>query len=327
MKILIVHHHRFELWHAPAWMRERLQSALPDFQFLQLENYDRVASEIADTDVFIGWSLRPEQFMAAKKLRWIHSPAAAVHQLMFPELIASDVIVTNSSTVHGPVVAEHAISVLLALAKRLPQAMHYQREKKWAQTLLWNESPRPREVSGATVVVVGMGGIGEAFIRHAKYFGMHVIAVRGNVSKGKGEADEVVPLSGLDEVLPLADFVVLCTPVTPATTGMINESRLNKMKPDAYVINVGRGPLIDEVALVNALRTKRIAGAALDVFVEEPLPAESPLWSLDNMLITPHTAAATERLWDRHYELIVANLKRLLAGAPLLNRVDTRRGY
>jgi phosphoglycerate dehydrogenase-like enzyme len=244
MKILIVHHHRFELWHAPSWMRDRLQSAFPDHQFLQFESYDHVPQEIADTDVFIGWSLRPEQFVAAKKLRWIHSPAAAVHQLMFPELIASDVIVTNSSNVHGPVVAEHAIAVLLALAKRLPQAMHYQEEKKWAQTLLWNEFPRPREVSGATVVVVGVGGIGSAFIRHARNFGMHVIAVRENVSKGKGEADEVVSLSDFDQVLSRADYIVLCTPVTPATTGMINESRLNRMKPDAYIINVGRGPLI-----------------------------------------------------------------------------------
>jgi len=327
MKIVIVHHHRFELWHAPSWLRDRLQSVFPDFQFLQFENYDRVAGEIADTDVFIGWSLRPEQYIAAKKLRWIHSPAAAVHQLMYPELVRSNVIVTNSSNVHGPVVAEHAISVLLALAKRLPQAMHYQREKKWAQTLLWNESPRPREVSGATVVVVGVGGIGSAFIHHARHFGMHVIAVRESVSKGKGEADEVVSLSDLDKVLPRADYILLCTPVTPATTGMINESRLNRMKPDAYIINVGRGPLIDEAALLHALQTKRIAGAALDVFVEEPLPAESPLWSLDNLLITPHTAAVTERLWDRHSELIVENLRRLLAGQPLLNVVDKSKGY
>ena len=246
---------------------------------------------------------------------------------MYPELMASDVVVTNSSNVHGPVVAEHAITVLLALAKRLPQAMQYQREKKWAQTLLWNERPRPRELSGANVVVVGVGGIGSAFIRHAKHFGMHVIAVREDVKKGRGEADEVVSVTELDQVLPRADYVLLSTPVTPATTGMINESRLNKMKPDAYLINVGRGPLVDEAALCNALQTGRIAGAALDVFVEEPLPAGSPLWSLKNLLITPHTAAVTERLWDRHYELIAENLRRLMAGNPLLNRVDTRRGY
>src|SRR5260370_27900221 len=163
MKILIVHYHPFELWHAPAWLRERLQGEFPKLKFLQLSNYDRVPEEIADTDVFIGWSLRPEQFVAAKKLRWIHSPAAAVHQLMFPELLRSNVVVTNSTGVHGPVVAEHAIAVLLALAKRLPQAIRYQAQKQWAQEQLWNKHPGPREVDGATVAVIGMGGIcGEA---------------------------------------------------------------------------------------------------------------------------------------------------------------------
>jgi phosphoglycerate dehydrogenase-like enzyme len=327
MKILIVHYHPFELWHAPAWLRERLQSEFPQLRVLQLPNYERVPEEIADTDVFIGWSLRPEQFLAAKRLRWVHSPAAAVHQLMFPELISSNVVVTNSTGVHGPVVAEHAIAVLLALAKRLPQAMRYQAKRQWSQDQLWNERPRPREVDGATVAVVGMGGIGGEFTRRAKALGMIVLAVRENPTKGAGGADQVFSSSQIDDVLPQADYVLLCTPVTPAATGLINEARLNKMKADSYLINVGRGPLVDEAALVEALKSRRIAGAALDVFVEEPLPRESPFWTLDNVLITPHTAAVTERLWERHFTLIVENLKRFLAGKPLLNEVDKKRGY
>src|SRR5215475_9174311 len=171
MKVLIVHYHPFELWHAPAWLRERLQVAFPQIKFLQLPNYDRVPEEIPDTDVFIGWSLRPPQFVAAKKLRWIHSPAAAVHQLMFPELIQSNVLVTNSTGIHGPVVAEHAIAVLLTLAKRLPQAMQYQAKKVWAQDQLWHERPRPREVADTTVAVVGMGRIGREFTTRAKALG------------------------------------------------------------------------------------------------------------------------------------------------------------
>lgn len=327
MKILIVHYHRFELWHAPTWLRQRLQEAFPNFIVDQLQSYDRVPEEIVDTDFFIGWSLRPEQFVIAKKLKWIHSPAAAVHQLMYPELINSKVVLTNSTGVHGPVVAEHAIAVLLALAKRLPQAMHYQAKKIWAQELLWNEHPRPREVAGATVLVVGMGGIGREFAVRAKALGMKVIAIRENPAKGTGPADEVYGLAQLDELLPKADFVLLCTPVTAATTGIINKERLNKMKFGAYLINVARGPLIDDAALVEALQQQRIAGAALDVFTEEPLPADSPFWSLENVLITPHTAAVTEKLWERHYELIVENLNRFLAGKPLLNEVDKRRGY
>jgi phosphoglycerate dehydrogenase-like enzyme len=327
MKILIVHYHRFELWHAPSWLREKLQDAFPQFIVGQLQSYDRVPEEIVDTDVFIGWSLRPEQFKIANKLRWIHSPAAAVHQLMYPELINSNVILTNSTGVHGPVVAEHAIAVLLALAKRLPQAIHYQAKRIWAQELLWNEHPRPREVGDATVLVVGMGGIGREFALRAKALGMKVIAIRENPSKGAGPADEVYGLAQLDELLPKADFVLLCTPVTPATTGIINQERLNKMKFGAYLINVARGPLVDEPALIEALQQQRIAGAALDVFVEEPLPPESPFWSLENVLITPHTAAVTEKLWERHYDLIVENMNRFLAGKPLLNEVDKKRGY
>ena len=327
MKILIVHYHRFELWHAPLWLRQKLQEAFPDFIVVQLQSYDRVPEEIVDADVFIGWSLRPEQFVIAKKLKWIHSPAAAVHQLMYPELIRSKVILTNSTGVHGPVVAEHAVAVMLALAKRLPQAMHYQAGKIWAQELLWNEHPRPREVAGATALVVGMGGIGREFAARAKALGMKVLAVRENPAKGAGPADAVYGPEQIDQILPQADFVLLCTPVTPATTGLINGERLGKMKFGAYLINVARGPLIDDAALIEALRQKRIAGAALDVFVEEPLPADSPFWSLDNALITPHTAAVTEKLWDRHYDLIVENLNRFLAGKPLLNEVDKGRGY
>jgi phosphoglycerate dehydrogenase-like enzyme len=327
MKVLIVHYHSFELWHAPAWIRERLQQDFPDHQFIQLQNYDRVPEEIADTDVFIGWSLRPQQFVAAKKLRWIHSPAAAVHQLMFPELIQSNVMVTNSTGIHGPVVAEHGIAVLLALAKRLPQAMQYQAKKFWSQDQLWHERPRPREVADTTVVVIGMGGIGREFTARAKALGMKVLAIRENPAKGADGADAVYSPAQLDDVLPQADYVLLCTPVTPATTSIINAARLSKMKPDAYLINVGRGPLVDEAALLEALQDRRIAGAALDVFNEEPLPAASPFWSLDNLLITPHTAAVTERLWDRHYKLIAENMKRFLAGERLLNEVDKSRGY
>ncbi|HEX7286016.1 MAG TPA: D-2-hydroxyacid dehydrogenase [Candidatus Angelobacter sp.] len=327
MKILIVHHHRFELWHAPAWLRERLRKTFPAFTFVQLEDYERIAEEIADTDIFIGWSLRPDQLAGARKLKWVHSPAAAIHQLMYPELINSSVVVTNSTGVHGPVVAEHAIAVLLALAKRLPQAMQYQAKKVWAQEILWKEQPRPREVAGATAAVIGMGGIGGEFAGRARALGLKVLAVRENPAKGPGLADAVFGPEKIEEVLSQADYVLLCTPVTPATTHIINAARLQKMKPDAYLINVARGTLIDERALIAALKVRRIAGAALDVFEEEPLPADSEFWSLDNVLITPHTAAVTEKLWDRHYDLIVENLRRFLDGRPLLNHVDKKRGY
>jgi len=327
MKVLIVHYHPFELWQAPAWLLGRLREAFPQIDWVHLPNYDRVPEEIHDTDVMIGWSIKPQQFREAYRLKWIHSPAAGIHQLMFPELINSSVVVTNSREVHGMVVAEHAIAMVLALAKRIPQSVRYQARKEWAQEKLWHEYPRPREIAGATVVVVGMGGIGREFTARAKALGMRVVAVRENPANGTSGADAVVGAGQLDEVLPQADYVLLCTPVTPATTGMINQSRLAKMKSDAYLLNVGRGPLIDDAALIEALQARRIGGAALDVFVEEPLPVESPYWSLDNVLITPHTAAVTDKLWDRHYDLIVENMNRFLEGRPLLYEVDKRKGY
>ncbi len=327
MKILICHFHRFELWCAPAWLSQRLERDFPGVKAVHLPDYERLPEEIPDTDIYIGWAIQPEQFMRARRLRWIHSPAAAIHQLMFPELVRSDVIVTNAGGVHGPVVAEHAIAVLLALAKRLPQAMHYQHKKEWAQETLWMEQPRPREIARATVLVIGMGSIGREFTARAKALGMRVLAVRENPAKGLDGADEVYGVPQLNAVLTQADYVLVCTPVTPSTKGFMDRERIGKMKPDSYLINVGRGSLVDERALLDAVQKNAIAGAALDVFNEEPLPSGSPFWGLTNVLITPHTAAVTERLWDRHYQLICENLKRFLAGQPLMNLIDKQSGY
>ena len=162
MKLLIALHHRFELWQIPPWFSERLRRDFPQIEVVHLPNYDRVIEEIADADIAISWSLRGDQIKAAKKLRWIHSTAAAVHQMMTPELRATDIIVTNARDVHGPVVAEHAIALAFALAKRLPQAVRYQQQKHWAQHDLWNGQPRPRELKGATMTIVGMGAIGSS---------------------------------------------------------------------------------------------------------------------------------------------------------------------
>jgi phosphoglycerate dehydrogenase-like enzyme len=327
MKVLIVHFNTFELWHAPAWLSQRLRGDFPEHQFVQLESNERVPREIEETDVFVGYYLSPPDFLRGARLKWIHAPTAAVHQLMYPELVASGVRVTNSTGIHGPVVAEHALALIMALAKRIPQSMRYQANKTWAQDRVWSELPHPREIAGGSVAVLGMGGIGSEFTRLAKSVGMRVLAVREKPEKGTGGADEVYSTSQIEEVLPKADYVLLCAPLTPATRGIINAARLAKMKRDAYLVNVSRGPLIVEDDLIRALKQKQIGGAALDVFVEEPLPRKSEFWDLDNLLITPHTASFTERLWERHYQHIQENLKRFVAGKPLLNEVDKRRGY
>ena len=327
MKLLIALHHRFELWQMPSWFPERLRRDFPQLYVEHLSNYDHVIEEIADADIAISWSLRGEQIKAAKQLRWIHSTAAAVHQLMTPELRATDIVVTNARDVHGPVVAEHAIALTFALAKRLPQAVRYQKRKHWAQHDLWNERPRPRELTGSTMTIVGLGAIGTPLARLSKSLGMRVIGVREHAERGSEIADAIYGFEKLDDALSAADFIVLAVPVTPKTRHLMNAERLARLKPGAYLINVGRGVLIDEAVLVDALRAKSFGGAALDVATEEPLPPESPLWEMENVLITPHIAGLTEKMWERHYEHYTKNLHRFLAGETLLWVVDKERGY
>lgn len=327
MKVLLAIHHRFELWNAPDWLGPRLQREFPQHIFVQLQNLDRLINEIADAEVLVGWQLRPEQFRVADKLRWIHATTAAVHQLMFPELVASDVRVTNSTSIHGPVVAEHAIALVLALAKGLHFAVNQQAQHRWAQQDLWSSAFRPREVAGATLGVIGLGAIGRECVRLAKALGMRVVALREHPEKGSEGADQVLGPAQLDQLLAEADYVLLAAPLTGRTRALFNAETFSKMRNDACFLNVSRGDLVDENALERALRTRKIRAAALDVFQTEPLPPESPLWSLENLLITPHSAALTDKLWDRHYVRIAENLRRYMAGQTLLGEVDKEKGY
>ena len=254
MKLLIVLHHRFHLWQAPSWFSERLRRDFPDLEVVHLSDYDRVNQEIADADIVIGWSLRGEQIRAAKKLKWIHSTATAVHALMSTELRASNIVVTNARDVHGPVVAEHAMALMFALAKRLPQAMRHQQQGRWAQQDLWEASPPPREIRGAMLTIVGLGGIGRPLAKLANALGMRVAAVREHSSKAAEGVDQIFGFEHMEQALRQADFVVLALPVTPQTERLMNAPRLGYLKPEAYLVNVGRGVLIDEAALIDALQ-------------------------------------------------------------------------
>ena len=327
MKIVIALPHRFSLWQAPPWFLERLKSQFPQLSFTEVKDYMGLPVQLKDADVFVGWSLRPEQLTLAPKVSWIHSPAAAVHQLMFPALVNSKIMVTNSSEVHGPVVAEHVMALIFAMARRLDKAFWYQQQKLWGQEQIWNEKPHPMEVAGSNVLLVGLGNIGREVVVRAKAMGAQVIGIREHPEKGNEGCEAVFAPSHVDTIISDMDFVVLSAPLTESTRGFINAARLARMKRTAYLINVSRGPLVDDAALVAALRGKKIGGAALDVFEEEPLPATSPYWTLDNCLITPHIAALTEKLWERHYALFADNLVRFMTGKELRGIVDKQRGY
>ena len=328
MKLLIVVHHRLPLWNVPAWFADRLGREFPDLEIVNRDSYNGIETDLRDAEVIFTISLRPEQLAAAPTLHWIHAPTAAVHQFLFPELINSDVLLTNSREVHGPVVAEHVMALMFALAKKIPKAVRFQQKRVWGQEAMWTEGVHLQELANATLGLVGVGSIGRRVAQMASAMGMRVIAVREHVDKVTPPGVEAVfPVVELDKLLNQSDYVVLAAPLTSATQGLINARALTVMKPSAYLINVGRGPQVDEAALAEALHERRIAGAALDVFEKEPLPSDSPLWGLDNLLITPHTAGLTDKLWDRHYELFSENLRRYLSAQTLQYVVDKHKGY
>ena len=328
-KLLLCVWHWFTLWRPPADVAVHIRRRYPEMRVVHLPTYDNVTEEIPDTDIFIGWSLRPEQFQFAKKLKWIHSTAAGVGQLMYPALLESDVVITNASGVHTVPMAEHILGFLVALARRFPDALRHQWHGHWAQQEIWDAQLRPRELAGQVLLILGFGAIGKELARRVKPLGMKLWAVTrsGRASADAELVDRILPASQLDEVLHEADYVVLAAPETPETHHFIGARQLRAMKPTAFLINVARGSLIDEAALIDTLRRRAIAGAALDVAEQEPLPPESPLWSLDNVFITPHISAVSEYLWDRQTELLLDNLDRWFSSRGLRNCVDKRRGY
>jgi phosphoglycerate dehydrogenase-like enzyme len=254
---------------------------------------------------------------------------------MIPEIVASDVAVTNSSVVYGPIVAEHAMALLLAMARHIPSSVRFQQQHVWAQEDVWRERPRFRELTGSVLGLIGVGGIGAEVARRALPFGMRVLAVREHPERGTDFLDssaaitdlKVVGFDKIDKVVEQSDFLILAAPLTAKTRGLISAERVARMRPQACLINVSRGALVDEDALIEALRQHRIGGAALDVFQHEPLCPESPLWDLPNVLITPHSAGLTETVWERQYSLLSENLRRYLAEQPLLALVNKSKGY
>jgi len=242
-------------------------------------------------------------------------------------VVDSAIPVTNAAEVHGNSVAEHVMALLLSAARRLDCARDLQSASRWSMDDLWNARPRPRQVRGAHVLVVGMGQIGRRVAEHCSALGMHVTGIRQDAAKPEQGVEQMCSFAQVDEVLAEADFVVLAVPTTPETRRMMNAARLSLMKEESWLINVGRGALVDESALVEALRRGRPGGAALDVFEHEPLLESSPLWKAENVIITPHEAGFHQEMWEEHYAIFSDNLRRLLAGEELRNLVDKKRGY
>lgn len=294
---------------------------------VHLPGYDSLPEELPDTDIFVGYSLRAKQLKGAKKLKWIHSTAAGVAQLMYPELRDSGILVTNPSGVFSVPMAEHTMGLILALARNFPDSVRQQDRANWSQQELWDKPQRLAEVNGQVLLIVGYGSIGQELAKRAKAFEMRVWGVTRSGEGDRNYIEKIFPAARLHEALPEADYVVISAPETAETKHLIGAPEFAKMKLGARLINVGRGSLLDEKALLCALETGAPGGAAIDVAETEPLPADSPLWKAPNLFITPHTSALSNRLWVRQSALLVELLDRWFDGKELFNQVDLTRGY
>lgn len=327
MNVLISIRQPVVAWVVPPAHVERLRRRFPDVTFVHALDERADLEGIADADVAFTWILTPAMVRRATRLRWVHSSAVAVGTLPLRDLSARGVVVTNSRGIQSPAIAEHVIACLLALAKRLPRIIRDQDARRWAQNEIVGDAS-PWLVQGRTMGIIGLGTIGEAVAARATALGMRVVGVRRRPELGAPPAvEKVAGPDRVDAVMASSDVLVLAAPWTGATDRLVDAVALAKMKRGSVLINVARGQLVDEDALAAAVSRGHLAGAALDVFNEEPLPATSPLWSLPNVIVTPHTSGFRADHWDAVIDLFETQIDRFRSGKPLLNEVDLEAGY
>jgi phosphoglycerate dehydrogenase-like enzyme len=327
VKILIAVHSPFAMWTIPQSYVDKFRRDFPADTFLHARDEAEALALIGEAEVAFTGHLTSEQLARAQRLRWVHSPAAGVGGMLFPEMLASPVVITNARGLSAESIAEHVLAVTLAMFRRLPHAMRSQMDREWAQDAIG--AAGNRMLAGSRVLVVGLGAIGGAVAHVMTILGAKVTGVKRRVDRSAPGAGgvEIVPSDALRDQFPAADVVVIAAPHTAETRNLIGASELARMAPHTILVNVSRGRLVDEAALVDALRAGRIGGAALDVFVDEPLGADSPFWTLPNVLITPHTSGFRPDHWDASTALFADNLRRFASAQPLLNVVDKGAGY
>lgn len=303
----------------------RIRQAAPEAQIIFMKNKEdwlRQKAEFADR-INVVFGLRP--FLWYKEmpnLAWCQQTGAGANWLLdMPDVARSDMILTNASGVHAIPISEHILALMLSLSRGIHLNIRSQSDRKW------DRRGEVLELDGATVGIIGLGAIGEKTAEKAKGLNMRVLGLRRNPGKSSPFVEKMFGPDGLQELLSQSDWVVLTAAMTAETRGMIGEAEFKAMKKTAFIINIARGPIIDEPAMIEALQGGAIAGAGLDVFETEPLPQDSPLWDMENVVITPHYAGATPRYMDRLLDIFTENLRRYQAGEPLINVVDKKLGY
>ena len=282
--------------------------------------------DLADAQVLLRWWMPATTLRrilaAAPRLRWLHTPSAGVDGLLIPEVIEREIVLTNSAGAHAIPIAEFVLLCMLGHAKRARDLAALTPENAWQQ----GRTLHLDELYEKTLLILGLGHIGQEIARRAAAFGMRVIGSRRRPAPLAG-VERVVGEDAWRALLPEADYLVIATPLTSATKGMLDAAALAQMRPGAYLINIARGEIIDTAALIAALEQGRLAGAALDVLPEEPLPPEHPLWRTPNVWITPHISSSSPRTSERAIAIFLENVRRDMAGQPLVNLVDQQAGY
>jgi len=296
-------------------------------KFIHIPTDEELKNILSNLDILTTYHIRKTSLACASdRLKWIHFGVAGLEKNLFPELLNSKTIITNASGIHASPVSEFVIAAILYFSKRIKDSQEFMLSTTWKQ---WEVAKQMIQLKGKTLGIIGFGSIGKAIANKAKAFDMKVIATRRLQKKveHKKIVDDLIPPSNLSHLLRSSDFVVIACPLTPLTKGMISKKEFSQMKASAFIINVARGPIIKEDELINALKRKTIAGAALDVFDTEPLPKGSPLFTLDNVFLTPHISG---NFLEYQHEVVVQfadNLNRYLSGINLKNRVCKKRLY
>ncbi len=300
---------------------EQIRSAVEGVEIFQADSGEEVERLIPEAEILIGGFSR-DLFVQAKRLRWVQTWGAGVDGVLFEEFVESEVVLTSAKGTVGVHLAEHAMALLLSLTRGIAPAI---REPRWE-----NRMPIRRaswELIDRTMGIIGLGGTGLDVARRASAFGMRIIAVDPEEVELPEFISSCRRMDAFDELLKESDVVVICAPLTNETEGMFDESAFDAMRDHALLINVTRGRIVDEGALLEALEKGQIGGAGLDVTPQEPLPDDHPLWRVPNVVITPHTAGGSPNRDDRLVDLFCENLKRYAAGKPLLSEIDKEKGY
>lgn len=327
----------------PAVDHERYQHICDAAQPMSVVNAntsEQALVEIADADAFFG-KLTPPLLAASRQLRWVQSPTASLEHYLFPELIEHPCVLSNMRGLFSDVVADHVMCFVLCFARNLHHYLRKQQRAEWSpegdQKYLANFVSGPGTVlpmdrahlhlSDCCLGVVGVGHIGAEILRRASAFGMRLLGVDPHARQVPGALDDVWPVDRLPDLLAAADFVIIAAPQTPETTGLFRRDKFRLMKSTGILINVGRGAIVDLTDLADAIDAKEIGGAALDVCQPEPLPPDHRLWTMPNVIITPHIAAASPRIAQRHLETFLENIRRFVKGEPLATEVNKRLWY